>query len=127
MNKRIAKKKNDQMRCQFIADKIGTIQRGVWSVYFNRYPKDYAKVRRLLTLSQLEIIRKDVKAGYVNPSFKKDSAEREIGFLRNGDFTLYGIAKSKKLFKTGSDVTQAVHLSLRDIPAKGSLCLLGED
>ena len=51
MKYRIKKKKNTLSRAKFIADKIGTIERGIWVEYFKKHPTDLSRTQSATTFS----------------------------------------------------------------------------
>ena len=90
MNKRMLKKKNTLNRAQFIADKIGVIERGVWVEYFKKHPTDLPKVlKRLCSQRYKSCLKRDVRTNYHNPSFNSKYCDWVIWQLENGYFGRY--------------------------------------
>jgi len=90
MKYRILKKQNDLARCKYLADKIGTIQRGILVKYFKRYPKDLPKVLKFLTSDRYKsILKRDLRNNYENLSFNHMLCEWTIWQLANGYFMPY--------------------------------------
>ena len=90
MKIRILKKKNDLNRAQFIADKIGVIERGVWVEYFKKHPKDLPKVLKKIQLQGYKShLKRDVRKNYHNPAFDEVHCNWTIWQLENGYFGKY--------------------------------------
>lgn len=90
MKYRILKKKNMLSRAKFIADKIGTIERGIWVEYFKKHPTDLPKViKRLGSQFYKSTLKKDIRSNYHNPSFNQDYCNWAIHQLENGCFCQY--------------------------------------
>lgn len=90
MKYRIKKKKNTLSRAKFIADKIGTIERGIWVEYFKKHPTDLSKViKRIGSQHCKHILKKDVRSNYHNPSFNQNYCNWVIFQLENGCFCQY--------------------------------------
>lgn len=90
MNKRILKKKNTLNRAQFIANNIGTIERGIWVEYFKKHPTDLPKVlRKLCSQGYKSCLKRDVRTNYHNPSFNSKHCDWIIWQLENGYFGQY--------------------------------------
>lgn len=90
MKYRMLKKKNTLNKAQFIADKIGTIERGVWVEYFKKHPTDLPKVlKRLCSQGYKSCLKKDVQMNYHNPSFDSKYCDWVIWQLENGYFGRY--------------------------------------
>lgn len=109
MTRRQLKKLTKKARCQFIADKIGVVQRGVWVKYFQRYPQDLPNVIRFLRKSEKEsshrplkyisTLKRDMQANYCNPGFDSKSCEYIIWQLRNWSFLEYLAFRKKQDLK----------------------------
>ena len=90
MNIRILEKKNTLNKAQFIADKIGTIERGIWVEYFKKHPTDLPKVlKRLDSQRYKSHLKKDVRTNYHNPDFNKNKSDWVIWQLENGYYGRY--------------------------------------
>lgn len=90
MNIRILEKKNTLNKAQFIADKIGTIERGIWVEYFKKHPTDLPKVlHKIYSQRTKSILKKDVRMNYHNPSFNSKYCDWVIWQLENGYFGRY--------------------------------------
>ncbi len=108
--KRQIKKNSKNARCQFIADKIGTIQRGVWVKYFQRYPKDLSTVVSFLKKAEkqsthrpqlyIPTLKKDLRSNYCNPGFDSKNCEYVIWQLRNWSFLEYMRFRNKNTFNS---------------------------
>lgn len=90
MKYRILKKKNTLNRAQYIADKIGVIERGIWVEYFKKYPKDLPKVLKKISAQGYKTnLKRDVRHNYHNPAFNKPYCDWVIFQIRNGYFGQY--------------------------------------
>lgn len=90
MKSRIIKKKNTLNRAQYIADFIGTIERGIWVEYFKKHPTDLPKVlKRLSTQWYKSNLKRDVRTNYHNPRFNQKRCDWTIFQLENGYFGRY--------------------------------------
>ena len=78
------KKQNDMARCVLFADKIGTIERGIWSAYFHKHPSDYKKVRKFLKKSGFfKCLVNDYKKFYKHPGFNLKTSDKIIERMEN--------------------------------------------
>ena len=90
MNIRMLKKKNAFNRAKYIADKIGTIERGVWVEYFKKHPTDLPKVlKRLCSQRYKSCLKRDIRTNYHNPSFDSKYCDWTIYQIENGYFGQY--------------------------------------
>jgi len=104
MKYRILKKKNCLARCKYLADKIGTIQRGYLVKYFKRHPKDLSKVLKFLTSDRYKsILKRDLRNNYVNLAFNQKECEWVIWQLTNGYFLPY-IREKNQILRIGWDL-----------------------
>lgn len=110
MKRRQLKKNSKNARCQYIADKICTIQRGIWVKYFQQYPQDLPNVLRFLRKSEKDfshqsskcvssLLKRDVRVNYCNPYFNSESCDHIIWQLRNCSFLDYFSFKRKQDLK----------------------------
>lgn len=90
MKYRILKKKNTLNRVQYIADKIGVIQRGIWVEYFKKHPKDLPKVlRKIQSQDYKTFLKHDIRKNYHNSSFNQKLCDWTIWQIENGYFGKY--------------------------------------
>jgi len=84
------KKKNTLDKAQFIADKIGIIERDIWVEYFKKHPTDLPKVlKRLCSQEYKSCLKRDIQTNYHNPSFDSKYCNWVIWQLENGYFSQY--------------------------------------
>lgn len=100
------KKKNTIARCNFIAHKFGTIERGIWVEYFNKHPTDLPKVLKLLSTEHYKsTLRKDIRNRYRNPGYDAAKAKNVMSCLELGDFVWYAKKNQYgRVFTSLSDV-----------------------
>lgn len=90
MKYRIIKKKNTLNRVQYIADKIGVIQRDIWVEYFKRHPKDLPKVLKKIELQDYRsILKQDLRKNYRNSNFDQKLCDWTIWQIEKGYFGKY--------------------------------------
>ena len=90
MKYRILKKKNTLNRCQYMADKLGVIERGIWVEYFKKHPTDLPKVlKRIHSQKSKSTLKRDVRTNYRNPGFNQRKCDWVIWNLENGYFGRY--------------------------------------
>ena len=89
MNRHI-KKTNDFARCLFLANNITSIERGYLAGYFQEYPADYRRVRKIIgSHEKLAILRKDVAENYRHPGYTEEGMKTVRDRLRHGCFLPY--------------------------------------
>lgn len=97
-------KKNTFNRVQYIADKIWTIQRGIWVEYFKKYPKDLPKVlKKTQSQGYKSILKQDVRKNYRNLGFNQKLCDWIIWQIENGYFGKY--VKLNTLAKLNYDLS----------------------
>lgn len=90
MKYRLLKKKNDYARCQYIADKLGCIERGILVEYFKKRPTDLKKViKRIYSKRYRSILKKDIRSNYHNPKFNQRYCNWVVFQLESGYFLQY--------------------------------------
>jgi len=90
MKYRLLKKKNTFNRAQYIADKIGVIERGIWVEYFKKHPKDLSKVlKKIQSQNCKSILKHDVRKNYHNPCFNQRQCDWTVWQIENGYFGKY--------------------------------------
>lgn len=90
MKYRILKKKNTLSRIQYIADKIGGIERDIWVEYFKKYPKDLPKVlKKIRSQGSKSILKQDIRKNYHGSDFNQKLCNWTLWQIENGYFGKY--------------------------------------
>ena len=93
MNKKYlkAKKNNDKARVKFLADKIGTIERGYLADYFRENRKDLREVKKLFRHKPhyIKTLCGDVRNFYRHQGYSAEKSKEFIDDVKNAFFTPY--------------------------------------
>lgn len=94
MNKRIYKMLLKEARVDWLFNHYGTIKRGVYADYMNRYPKDWKYIRKYLKHTPVfKQVNRDVHMHYKHPGYDEKKSFLKCAKIRFANLIDYHFEK----------------------------------